>query len=81
MREQLGECFEQTSCYLLPHPGFSVTQKSYDGAIGKIRRPFRLLLARYVDRVFTRQLCAKRVHGHFIAARPPDFRCQIFRGA
>ena len=68
VREQIGECFGATSCYLLPHPGFAVTQKTYDGRIARIRRPFRVLLARYVERVFTTQLPVVDRRGkHFLS--------------
>ena len=37
-REQIVKCFENISCFMLPHPGLSVTRKTYDGAItgGKV---------------------------------------------
>lgn len=39
-REQIVKCFENISCFMLPHPGLSVTRKTYDGAItgGKVLR-------------------------------------------
>lgn len=62
-REQIHSCFTQLSCWLLPHPGFEVPKKSYDGAVAKIRQEFRTLLDAYCRHVFCEQLEPKRVHG------------------
>ncbi|KAH8051659.1 GTPase [Aureococcus anophagefferens] len=40
-REQIAACFTKLSCWLLPHPGFAVTKKSYDGAVGDIEPLFK----------------------------------------
>lgn len=40
-REQIVRCFDSVDCFLLPHPGFSVTKKTFDGAINKIENAFR----------------------------------------
>jgi atlastin len=53
-REQITSCFENISCFMLPHPGLSVTRKTYGGEItgGKGLEPeFRQLLDRYMRRV------------------------------
>ena len=52
VREQIHDCFEKISCFLLPHPGHDVTSKKYNGDINKIRTPFKRLLSEYVQRVF-----------------------------
>lgn len=68
-RDQIFESFEDVSCYMLPHPGFEVSENDqYDGAIQSIRDTFRILLERYVHTVFTERLAPKRLHGRDITA-------------
>ena len=40
-REQITRCFSAVDCFLLPHPGFKVTKKNYDGSVKKIESFFR----------------------------------------
>ena len=40
-REQITRCFNHVDCFLLPHPGFTVTKKNYNGAINKIETFFK----------------------------------------
>ena len=52
-RESITACFENISCFMLPHPGLCVTRKNYDGAIsgGKGLEPeFRDSLDKYMRR-------------------------------
>mmetsp|Transcript_52023 Transcript_52023/g.104339 ORF Transcript_52023/g.104339 Transcript_52023/m.104339 type:complete len:600 (+) Transcript_52023:49-1848(+) len=70
-REQITSCFENISCFMLPHPGLAVTRKAYDGQItgGKGLEPeFRELLDRYMRRVFGVHLEPKRIHGRPLTA-------------
>jgi hypothetical protein len=68
-REQITESFESVSCYLLPHPGFEVSEnEQYDGSIQQIRDGFRVLLERYVHKVFSERIAPKRLHGRAITA-------------
>lgn len=67
-REQILRCYTKLSAFLLPHPGFSVTKKSYDGDITKIEPQFRQLLDKYVRRVFDDLLEPKEVNGRNITA-------------
>jgi atlastin len=85
VREQIAQCFESVSCYLLPHPGLDVPNKTYDGAVDKIRPEFRRMLSDYVRRVFTQRLVAKRIHGRAVTG-PELFTfikayCTLFREA
>ncbi|RCN27724.1 hypothetical protein ANCCAN_26540, partial [Ancylostoma caninum] len=42
VREQLSDCFEQISCYLLPHPGYRVAERqSFRGHVKDLRPVFR----------------------------------------
>uniref|UniRef100_A0A1I7YB13 GB1/RHD3-type G domain-containing protein n=1 Tax=Steinernema glaseri TaxID=37863 RepID=A0A1I7YB13_9BILA len=42
IRQQLSECFEHLTCFLLPHPGYRVAERnSFKGHIREIRSNFR----------------------------------------
>lgn len=58
-REQITRCFSKLDCFMLPHPGFSVVKKNYDGSISKIDPFFRALVNKYVRHVFDKELEAK----------------------
>ena len=36
-REQITRCFSNVDCFMLPHPGFAVTKKNFDGSISKMK--------------------------------------------
>ena len=61
-REQIVRCFDSVDCFLLPHPGFHVTKKTFNGAINKIEGSFRGLLNRYVRLVFDENLEPKFIN-------------------
>jgi hypothetical protein len=56
-------------CYQLPHPGFSVTKKNYDGSISKIDPFFRALVNKYVRILFETELEAKVINGRKLSGR------------
>lgn len=63
-RRQISSCFDQTKCFLLPHPGLAVTKKKYDGVVKDIDPNFLILLDTYCKRVFDPStLEPKIVHG------------------
>ncbi len=68
VREQIRDCFETVSCFLLPHPGFEITKKTYDGDLSKLQPQFRRLLSEYVRLVFTARLVPKKVYGRPVTA-------------
>jgi len=68
-REQITRCFEKLDCYMLPHPGFAVTKKTYDGSIGKIDPFFRALVNKYVREVFDLELEPKVINNRRITGR------------
>ena len=85
VRDQVNNCFENVSCFLLPHPGPDVPKVTYDGSIDKIDPQFRRLLTEYVYRVFTSRLVPKKIHGRVVTG-PELFNfikayCQLFREA
>jgi atlastin len=65
-RAQISRCFEQVDCFLLPHPGLDVPEKTYDGAIKSIRSHFRGMLNRYVRLLFDQELEPKSIQGRSI---------------
>mmetsp|Transcript_18771 Transcript_18771/g.31628 ORF Transcript_18771/g.31628 Transcript_18771/m.31628 type:complete len:183 (+) Transcript_18771:1441-1989(+) len=68
-REQITRCFETLNCFMLPHPGFAVTKKNYDGSISKIDPFFRALVNRYVRYVFDERLQAKEINGRRLTGK------------
>jgi atlastin len=71
-REQIVRCFAKLDCFLLPHPGFDVTKKSYDGSISKINPAFRAMLNKFVRYIFDQELEAKLIAGRSITG--PELR-------
>lgn len=68
-REQIVRCFEKLDCFMLPHPGFSVVKKNYDGAISKIDPFFRALVNKYVRILFDQELDAKVINGRKLSGK------------
>ncbi|GMI12607.1 hypothetical protein TrRE_jg5701, partial [Triparma retinervis] len=67
-RQQISECFEKVSAYLLTHPGIPVTRKNFDGDPAKVDPTFLKLLDRYVKRVFSTELEPKTIHGRTLTS-------------
>ncbi|KAH8059282.1 GTPase [Aureococcus anophagefferens] len=70
-REQIAACFTKLSCWLLPHPGFAVTKKSYDGAVGDIEPLFKRCVHGLMKHVFSEGLEPKLIGGALSAASSP----------
>lgn len=68
-REQIVRCFDSVDCFLLPHPGFQVTKKTFNGAINKIEGSFRGLLNRYVRLVFDENIEPKFVNNRALTGK------------
>ncbi|KAJ0396780.1 hypothetical protein ATCC90586_008020 [Pythium insidiosum] len=69
-REQIHSCFERVDCFLLPHPGYAVTEREYDGAVSAIDDRFLELLTAYLDDVFdAKHLFPKKIHGMPVSSR------------
>lgn len=45
-RDQISRCFGSVDCFLLPHPGLSVTKKNFSGSINQISSFFRGMMNR-----------------------------------
>eukprot|EP00629_Pelagomonadales_sp_RCC1024_P017123 CAMPEP_0119264842 /NCGR_PEP_ID=MMETSP1329-20130426/3827_1 /TAXON_ID=114041 /ORGANISM="Genus nov. species nov., Strain RCC1024" /LENGTH=572 /DNA_ID=CAMNT_0007264635 /DNA_START=233 /DNA_END=1948 /DNA_ORIENTATION=- len=67
-REQITQCFTSLGCRLLPHPGFAVTKKTYDGAVAKIEPLFKRCADAFVRHVFGEALEAKTLNGRVLRA-------------
>ncbi|DBA05278.1 TPA: LOW QUALITY PROTEIN: hypothetical protein N0F65_007440 [Lagenidium giganteum] len=69
-REQINSCFEHVACFLLPHPGYAVTDRDFDGSVEAIDTRFLELLTAYLDDVFDpKNLFPKKIHGMAVNAR------------
>jgi len=68
VREQIKLCYETVSCWLLPHPGFEVIKKNFDGDLNKVDPSFRRLVADYIRRVFSKRMTIKKVSGRPVNA-------------
>lgn len=77
-REQITRCFEKLDCFMLPHPGFAVTKKSYDGAISKIDSFFRSLLNKYVRSVFGEDVHAKTINSRKITGKELQIFFEVY---
>eukprot|EP01032_Pedospumella_encystans_P009521 gene9521-11199_t len=77
-REQILRCFDKLDCYMLPHPGFSVTKKNYDGSISKIDPMFRALVNQYVRLLFDQELEAKLINGRKLGGRELQTYFQVY---
>lgn len=67
VRDQVELCYEQISCYCLPHPGHEVSEIDGEfnesGDVSTIRDLFKRLLGDYVRRVFNDRITVKRIQG------------------
>jgi atlastin len=68
VRDQIKLCFETVSCWLLPHPGFAVIKKDFDGDMEKIEPEFRRLASDYIRRVFGKRMTVKKIQGRPVTA-------------
>jgi len=66
-RQQIFSCFDKIRCYLMTHPGFSVTKKKYDGKVTDVHPIFIQFLDRYCQRVFS-ELETKSINGRELTA-------------
>merc|ERR1712176_638704 len=62
-REQIYSCFNSVTCYMMTHPGFSVTKKKYTGDVKLIDPTFLVFLDRYCQRVFGANVIPKTILG------------------
>lgn len=86
VRDQIELCYEDISCYCLPHPGTDVSEKkSYDGNVKSIRYEFKRLLGDYVRGVFAKRVAPKRVNGKQVTASQlfqfVKVYCKLFKEA
>ena len=66
-REQITQCFVSIGCRLLPHPGFAVTSKKYDGSTTAIEPLFKRCVDRFMRSVFS-DLEPKSINGAELTA-------------
>ncbi|KAK0398085.1 hypothetical protein QR680_002421 [Steinernema hermaphroditum] len=71
LRLHIKSCFENISCFLLPHPGLSVaTNPSFRGEVDSIEAEFvqqlRVLIPRLLD---PNGIVTKKINGHAVSCR------------
>ncbi|VDP24217.1 unnamed protein product [Heligmosomoides polygyrus] len=71
VREQLSDCFEQISCFLLPHPGYRVAERqSFRGHVKDLRPIFREELKKMVPSLLNpHALQPKLINGKPVTCR------------
>uniref|UniRef100_A0A7S2D5P0 GB1/RHD3-type G domain-containing protein n=2 Tax=Octactis speculum TaxID=3111310 RepID=A0A7S2D5P0_9STRA len=67
-RDQITSCFDNISCFLLPHPGLKIQKSSYTGDIDKIEDDFRDMLTLYMNHIFNVDLKPKEIDGRALTA-------------
>uniref|UniRef100_A0A1I8GTU9 GB1/RHD3-type G domain-containing protein n=1 Tax=Macrostomum lignano TaxID=282301 RepID=A0A1I8GTU9_9PLAT len=64
LRQGIRKFFENTSCCLLPHPGFAVTRKDFHGELDKISPEFLAEIDKLAARILSPEcLASKAVNG------------------
>lgn len=65
MREHIRSCFEETDCFLMPHPGLKVAQNpKFDGRVADIEVDFINQLAVLIPSILkSKYLRVKKIHG------------------
>ncbi|VIO86499.1 Uncharacterized protein BM_BM6820 [Brugia malayi] len=71
LRKHIRSCFEQISCFLMPHPGLRVsTNPVFRGQISDIENEFQQQLRSFVPRLLDcNNLVLKRINGREITCR------------
>ncbi|XP_028029968.1 atlastin-like [Bombyx mandarina] len=70
LRERIRSCFKSVSCFLMPHPGFVVSEQNFNGQLADIRIEFKEALRDLVPSMFgSRNLVPKKINGHQIKTR------------
>ncbi|WKY05607.1 hypothetical protein Q1695_006089 [Nippostrongylus brasiliensis] len=71
VREQLSGCFEQISCFLLPHPGYRVAERqSFRGHVKELRPIFREELKKMIPSLLNpHALQPKIINGKAVTCR------------
>lgn len=70
VREHIRSCFDTIKCFLMPHPGLNVANKSFAGCLRDVTEKFRLALLELVPSFFDPQhLIPKLINGEKIKAR------------
>lgn len=67
-RQQITDCFETVSCFLLPHPGLAIVSPKYDGSISKLSPLFLRRLRTLMAHVFGPSLGVKIINGESLTA-------------
>ncbi|KAL0850824.1 hypothetical protein ABMA28_006746 [Loxostege sticticalis] len=70
IRRHLRSCFEEIDCFLMAHPGFTVSGRNFNGRLADLRPEFRACLRELVPLVFApNRLVPKRINGQPLTAQ------------
>lgn len=69
LREQIRSCFETVTCFLMPHPGFCVTNPSFKGRLADLELEFKENLKALVPAIFKEYLAPRIINGAEIKGR------------
>ena len=69
VRQHLRSCFEEISCFLMPHPGLQVsTNHSFDGSVEEIEPEFVAQLKKLMPAMLgAKELRVKRINGRVVS--------------
>ncbi|CAH1639941.1 unnamed protein product [Spodoptera littoralis] len=69
VREHLHSCFEDIKCFLMPHPGFCVGERNFDGRITNLNENFKSELLELAPSLFDPKLLTPKViSGELVSA-------------
>lgn len=78
VREQIKEAFQTLGVFLLPHPGIKITKSNFHGEVTDLEENFKVLLDRYVRKVFEEQLVPKRIQDKDVNASSLELYIQQY---
>ena len=71
VRQHIHSCFEDISCYLMPHPGLNVaTDRNFNGSLNNIRTEFKQHINNFVPSLFDPQdMKVKSINGSEVTCK------------
>jgi len=71
VRQHIHSCFEDISCYLMPHPGLNVaTDRNFNGSLNNIRTEFKQHINNFVPSLFgPKDIKVKSINGSEVTCR------------
>ncbi|KAJ0182294.1 hypothetical protein K1T71_001663 [Dendrolimus kikuchii] len=69
LREHIRSCFEKVTCFLMPHPGFSIANPTFRGHLADLQPEFKEGLKELVPQIFETYLTQRIINGAELKAR------------